>query len=87
MRMCRQFPFGHQLNSKGELPHLTGEWDSAVPFNYQSTCKGIVGAKLGTAGGGPNLTQGYGYTISFGENQPHNNLMPLLGVYRFLRTS
>ena len=76
----------HQI-TKGELPHLTGEWDSAVPNNYQNTCKGIVGVKSGTADGGHNGTQGYGYTISFGENQPHNNLMPLLGVYRFLRTS
>lgn len=76
----------HQI-TEGELPHLTGEWDSAVPDNYQNTCKGIVGAKPGVADGWHNATDGFGYSIAFGKNLPHNNLMPLLGVYRFRRTS
>ena len=76
----------HQI-SEGELPHITGEWDSAVPDNYQNTCKGIVGTKPGVADGGHNRTDGFGYSIAFGKNLPHNNLMPLLGVYRFWRIS
>ena len=68
---------------------MTGDWDGAVPFGYEQTCKGIVSHRKGSANSAPGLEDngGYGFHISFGKDQPHNNLMPLYGVYRFRRTS
>lgn len=84
-----QFPFGNQLNSEGELPNLTGDWDGGVPENFNLTCKGIVSPRKGHADGGHgSMTyDGFGYHISFGKGQLSNNIAPVYAVYRFKRVN
>ena len=90
MGMTSQFPFGVELVAEGELPELTGSWDSGVPNNYQLSCKGIVHTNPGHADGGHgscNDYAGFGFAISFGKGQLSNNIAPVYAVYRFKRVS
>lgn len=69
----------HQLTSD-ELPRITGKFAPVVPGNYGNFVDGIVtlGQKVGTAWQ-PQANANadvYGYNISFGNNQPHNNMPP-----------
>ena len=77
----------HQI-TEGELPHLEGRFPGAITPSFQEDCTGIVS---GTSNPSFNKScngaevNTWGFKLAFGSNQPHNNIAPLYGVYRFRR--
>ena len=74
--------------TEGELPHLEGRFPGAITPSFQEDCTGIVS---GTSNPSFNRScngaevNTWGFKLAFGSNQPHNNIAPLYGVYRFRR--
>lgn len=77
----------HQI-TEGELAHLEGRFPGAITTGFQEDCTGIVS---GTDT--PNFTKSstassvntWGFKVAFGNNQPHANIPPVYGVYRYRR--
>lgn len=77
----------HQI-TEGELAHLEGRFPGAITSSFQKDCTGIVS---GTDT--PNFTKSsnassvntWGFKVAFGNNQPHANIPPVYGVYKFRR--
>lgn len=90
MRMASQFPFGVELVTEGELANVTGTVGQLIIWNTKKLHSGCLSATVGNTKF-PSLANETcaeaTVNISFGKNQPHNNLSPLYGVYRFRRTS
>ena len=77
----------HKL-TVGELPKITGHWESSLFDSYQSYCTGVVTGGPGHANStGSNDGRWGGYTISFGNDEYHANIQPSVGIYRFKRVS
>ena len=74
--------------TEGELPHLEGRFPGSITSSFQEDCTGIVSGTSNPSfnrscnGEGVNT---WGFKLAFGSNQPHNNIAPLYGVYRFRR--
>ena len=74
--------------TEGELPHLEGRFPGSITPSFQEDCTGIVSGTSNPSfnkscnGAGVNT---WGFKLAFGSNQPHNNIAPLYGVYRFRR--
>lgn len=69
-----------------ELPRITGEWESAIPDNYEKYISGYVSTSIyGHSSGSNNGIYG-NYKLDFGANQKHENRMPYIAVYIFRRT-
>ena len=81
-------PSAKGSNSEGELPHLEGRFPGSITPSFQEDCTGIVS---GTSNPSFNKScngaevNTWGFKLAFGSNQPHNNIAPLYGVYRFRR--
>lgn len=80
----------HQI-SEGEMAHITGSvWNMAVQDEENGpTVSGVFSTPHHIEGVG-YATEGKsnandGFDMNFGQNQPHNNLSPMYGVYRFRR--
>ena len=73
---------------EGELPHLEGRFPGAITARFQEDCTGIVSGSSNPSfnkscnGAGVNT---WGFNVAFGSNQPHANISPVYGVYRFRR--
>lgn len=74
--------------TEGELAHLEGRFPGAIASSFQEDCTGIVsGSSI------PNFTKSsnasgvntWGFKVAFGNNQPHANIPPVYGVYRYRR--
>lgn len=74
--------------TEGELPHLEGRFPGAITSSFQEDCTGIVSGTSDPSfnkscnGAGTNT---WGFKLAFGSNQPHANISPVYGVYRFRR--
>lgn len=77
----------HQI-TEGELPHLEGRFPGSITPSFQEDCTGIVSGSSNPSfnksciGAGVNT---WGFNVAFGSNQPHANISPVYGVYRFRR--
>lgn len=76
--------------TEGELPHLEGRFPGLILGSYQVDLAGIVHGSSNpafskSANGNSLPSSIYGFTINFGSNQPHANISPVYGVYRFRR--
>lgn len=99
MRMCRQFPFGHQLSSKGELAgHKHGQningngndgWNNSYGELVTLPDIGVGKGQQGYSANPSNWVFGSNriYTDTCGGNEPHNTIQPVYGAYRFRRIS
>lgn len=83
-------PSAHGFNSEGELANVTGTVGQLILWKTKTSQSGCLSATAGPTKF-PSLADETcceaTVNISFGKNQPHNNLSPLYGVYRFRRTS
>ena len=74
--------------AEGELPHLEGRFPGSIATSFQADCTGIVS---GTSNPSFNKScngaeeNPWGFKLAFGSNQPHANIAPVYGVYRFRR--
>lgn len=81
----------HQI-SEGELPHITGSvWNFARQDpNQNITTSGVFSSPHSVecvgSGTNPQSPLPDGFDLNFGNNQPHNNMAPSYGVFRFRRT-
>ena len=81
----------HQI-TEGELPHITGSvWNFARQDpNQNITTSGVFSSPHSMEGVGsgtnPQSPLPDGFDLNFGNNQPHNNMAPSYGVFRFRRT-
>ena len=77
----------HQI-TEGELPHLEGRFPGSITPFFHEDCTGIVSGSSNPSfnrscnGAGVNTC---GFNVAFGSNQPHANISPVYGVYRFRR--
>ena len=82
--------YEHKLVDQ-ELPNISGTFVCNVPENFQNYFSGIfVGKNKGTGVSTPNSTSGmsiYGYDVSFGNDQPHNNIQPSYAVNYWQRVA
>ena len=78
--------------SEGELPHITGSvWNFARQDpNQNITTSGVFSSPHSMEGVGSGTDAQSplpdGFDLNFGNNQPHNNMAPSYGVFRFRRT-
>ena len=85
MPMCRQFSFGVETLAEGELAshaHIVAKTSAIVGWSENSP-EGVYGDITS----GTTIMKKEPKTYESGGNQPHNNLPPLYGVYRFRRTT
>ena len=85
MLMASQFSFGAETLAEGELAshaHIVAKTSAIVGWSSSSP-EGVYG-DITT---GTTIKKKEPKTYESGGNQPHNNLPPLFGVYRFRRTS
>ena len=79
----------HQI-TEGELANVTGTVGPLIAWMSEKSQNGCLSATVGGTKF-PSHAEEYcsdvTVNISFGKNQPHNNLPPLYGVYRFKRTT
>lgn len=78
----------HQI-TEGELAHLEGRFPGAIASGFQEDCTGIVsGTSIPSFTKSSNASgvNTWGFKVAFGNNQPHNNMAPSYGVFRFRRT-
>lgn len=75
----------------GELPQIEGAFGCSVPTYHINFAKGVFkGIDFGTNQsqiaplGDVNTV--YGYSLSFGDNQRHNNVAPCVSAYLWQRT-
>lgn len=81
-----QFPFGHLCKSEGEMAKHTHKYNFA--FDSAKGSQGLNWGLVLTSNPEQPYTQFYPDDLSFyGNNQPHNNIPPAYGVYRFRRTT
>lgn len=79
--------------TKGEMAHITGSvWNFArQDVNQNITTSGVFSSPHSTEGVGngvnPSADSPDGFNLNFGKDQPHNNIAPIYGVYRFRRTT
>jgi len=76
--------------TEGELAKVTGTVGSLIHWGSKNSQSGCLSITDGTSKFPSSATENcFNATIniSFGKNQPHNNLPPLYGVYRFRRTT
>lgn len=79
--------------TEGELAHITGSvWNFArQEVNQNITTSGVFSSphSIEGVGNGVNATPNSpdGFDLNFGKDQPHNNIAPIYGVYRFRRTT
>ena len=82
----------HQLTA-AQLPQLSGQFGLIVPGGHSAFRNGIVNSsgQMGNAtfpvAGGSSVHNAWSYTVSFGGNQPHNNLQPYITAYVWKRVS
>lgn len=81
----------HKL-TESELPKLSGDFGNAIFSGGQTaSATGIVKSTVGTLRqfqyNGTSTNSWKNYTISFGNDQPHNNMPPFLAVYVWQRTA
>lgn len=78
----------HQI-TEGELAHLEGRFPGAITSSFQEDCTGIVsGTDTPNFTKSSNASSGNtccGFKVAFGNNQPHANIPPVYGVYRYRR--
>jgi len=76
--------------TEGELANVTGTVGPLIAWMSEKSQNGCLSATVGGTKF-PSHAEEYcsdvTVNISFGKNQPHNNLPPLYGVYRFKRTT
>lgn len=80
--------------TQSELPKITGDiWNVAVQDSGISILgtSGVFSPLKRNEGHGAGTTvsnNGYdGFSMSFGDNKPHNNMSPYIAVYMFRRTA
>lgn len=85
-------PSAHQLNSEGELAKhghaihfYNDDWNSSDGNGGKYNQPGIVHDSMDRSA--KNTNRWADLVESTGGNQPHNNLPPLYGVYKFRRIS
>jgi hypothetical protein len=77
--------------AEGEMAHITGSvWNFArQEVNQNITTSGVFSSphSIEGVGNGVNATPNSpdGFDLNFGKDQPHNNIAPIYGVYRFRR--
>lgn len=82
--------FKHQI-TVGELPKIKGTFGCSVPAYHVNFANGVfAGTDFGTnqshiAPAG-DVSTVYGYRLSFGDNQRHNNVAPCVAAYLWQRT-
>lgn len=79
----------HQI-TEGELAKVTGTVGSLIHWgsnNSQSGCLSITDGTIKFPSSASENCFNATISISFGKNQPHNNLGPSYGVFRFRRTT
>lgn len=75
------------------MAHITGSvWNIArQDINQNIETSGVFSSPHVTegVGNGVNATSNSpdGFDLNFGKDQPHNNIAPIYGVYRFRRTT
>lgn len=78
--------------AEGELPHITGSVSDIArqDTNQNITTSGVFSSphSMEGVGSGTNMKSPLpdGFDLNFGNNQPHNNMAPSYGVFRFRRT-
>ena len=89
--MCRQLYLEAYCLAVGELPEIKGTFGCSVPTYHVNFANGVfAGMNFGT--NQSNIAQAgdvstvYGYRLSFGDNQRHNNVAPCVSAYLWQRT-
>lgn len=76
-----------------ELPAISGSFACSTPQSHGEYAFGVFsGESFGQSTKAPPAASGqsgniYGYALSFGGRQAHNNLQPYITVYRYRRTA
>lgn len=79
----------HQL-TVDELPKVSGKFPGLIANSFQTDTSGIVSGAEGfskSAEIGSLPSNNWGFSISFGNNKPHNTLQPVCAVYLWKRTA
>lgn len=74
--------------AEGELAKVQGSISTLVQWGNQKAQSGCLSINTGTAKFPSTSSEncfGSTISISFGDNQPHNTLQPVYGVYKFRR--
>lgn len=77
----------HQI-TEGELAKVQGSISTLVQWGNQKAQSGCLSINTGTTKFPSTSSEncfGSTISISFGDNQPHNTLQPVYGVYKFRR--
>lgn len=89
--MYCQLPLEKNSIAVGELPKIKGTFGCSVPTYHVNFANGVfAGTDFGTnqsniAPAG-DVSTVYGYRLSFGDNQRHNNVAPCVSAYLWQRT-
>lgn len=75
----------------GELPKIEGTFGCSVPAYHSNFAKGVFkdtdfGTKQSQIAPPGDVNTVYGYSLSFGDNQRHNNIAPCVSAYLWQRT-
>lgn len=73
-----------------ELPKVSGKFPGLIADSFQTDTSGIVSGAEGfskSAAIGSLPSNNWGFSISFGNNKPHNTLQPVCAVYLWKRTA
>ena len=76
----------------GELPNINGKFGCSVPAYHANFAGGVfAGTDFDTSKGkvtpsGNTVGTVFGYRLSFGDNQRHNNVAPCVSAYLWQRT-
>jgi hypothetical protein len=75
----------------GELPEIKGTFGCSVPAYHVNFANGVfAGTDFGTSKSKVaqpvNADTVFGYRLSFGDNQRHNNVAPCVSAYLWQRT-
>lgn len=92
MRVCGDYGLHLTQNlSVGELPQIKGTFGCSVPQNHANFANGVfANTSFGTSQAKVaqpiDANTVYGYRLSFGDNQRHNNVAPCVSAYLWQRT-
>lgn len=75
----------------GELPEIKGTFGCSAPSYHANFANGVfVGTDFGTKQSNiakpGDVSTVYGYRLSFGDNQRHNNVAPCVAAHLWQRT-
>ena len=76
--------------TEGELAKVQGSLSTLIQWGNQKAQSGCLSINTGTTKFPSTNTEncfGSTISISFGDNQPHNTIQPIFGVYRYRRIS